>query len=224
MRSFLNLFVPDPFAALQVHMQIVARCVHMLSDLFEALQNKDYRRSEDIASAIGKLEHQADIAKNDIRNHLPKSLYLPIDRNALLEILSMQDHIADSAEDIAVLTGFKTLEIPLPLSSKFKLFLARNIETFDSVQKIICELGGLVEFSFGGVEADKVKGLVHEVAYKEHQVDLLQHALLKALFALESEMTFASFYLWLRIIESVASLSNLSQKLADRVRMTLEVD
>lgn len=222
MRSFLNLFGPSPFKALQVHMQIVARCVHMLFELFEAVEKKDSQRIETIANAIGRLEHQADIAKNDIRNHLPKSLYLPIDRSHLLDILSMQDHIADSAEDVAVLMGFKAIEIPKILQANFKLFLQLNVDTFDLVQKIVQEIGELVEFSFGGVEAEKVKAMVHNVAFKEHEVDLLQRSLLKALFSLESEMSFTTFYLWMRIIEGVASLSNLSEKLANRVRMTLE--
>ena len=224
MRSFLNLFRPSPFKALQVHMQIVSRCVHLLVEMFEAIDRKDYKLADELAANIERLEHQADIAKNDIRNHLPKSLFMPIDRNNLLSILSMQDNVADSAEDIAVLTSFKKLEIPAGVKINFYAFLKRNIETFDCVQQIIEEIGELLEFSFGGVEAEKIKTLVNEVAIKEHEVDLLQHALLKAFFAMEAEISYGSFYLWMQLIAAIASLSNLSQKIANRVRMTLESD
>lgn len=224
MRSFLNLFGPSPFKALQVHMQIVARCVHMLVELFEALEQKDYDLAKQVATAIERLEHQADIAKNDIRNHLPKSLFIPIDRNNLLSILSIQDNIADSAEDVAVLTSFKKIEIPANLKMPFDAFLKRNLEAFDAVRQIIEEMGELVEFSFGGLEAEKVKNLVNEVAIKEHEVDLLQHSLLRALFAMEAEISYGTFYLWMQLITAIASLSNLSQNMADRVRMTLESD
>ncbi len=97
MRTFLNLFGRSPFTPLQSHMQNVADCVHQLMDLFEALENKNFERVEKIANAISEHEHIADITKNDIRNHLPKSLFVPIDRSQLLEILGILDGIADRA-------------------------------------------------------------------------------------------------------------------------------
>jgi len=223
MRSFLNLFGRSPFALLQTHMENVARCVHMLPEIFEALEKNDYSQVEKLAEQISELEHQADITKNDIRNHLPRSLFLPIDRGYLLEILSMQDNIADSVEDIAVLLTLKPIELLDIFRDDFKIFMKKNIEAFDEAQKIIQEMHELVESSFGGLEAEKVKELVDKVAYKEHEVDLVQRKLLKSLFKAEDQMTYSTFQLWQRIFESMASVSNLSEKLANRVRMTLEV-
>ena len=223
MRTFLNLFGRSPFALLQSHMEIVALCVHLLPDLFDALEKKEYTKVEQIAEQISELEHQADITKNDIRNHLPRSLFLPIDRGYLLEILSMQDNIADSVEDIAVLLTLKPLELLDLFHGDFKIFMLKNIEAFEGAQKIIQEMHELVESSFGGLEAEKVRELVDKVAFNEHEVDLIQRKLLKSLFKSEDQMTFSTFYLWQRIFESMASVSNLSEKLANRVRMTLEV-
>jgi hypothetical protein len=36
-------------------------------------------------------------------------------------------------------------------------------------------------------------------------------------------MTYATFYLWQRIFEAISGISNLSENLANRVRMTLEI-
>jgi len=57
-------------------MDRVAACVRQLVPLFEALAAKDYPRVEAIAAEISKLEHDADLTKNDIRNHLPSGLFL----------------------------------------------------------------------------------------------------------------------------------------------------
>ncbi len=223
MRTFLNLFGRSPFTPLQSHMQNVADCVHLLLDLFDALENKNYERLEKIAHAISEHEHIADITKNDIRNHLPKSLFLPIDRSQLLEILATQDRIADCAEDIAVLATLKHLELFDSFKNEFKFFLHKNIECFNEAQKIIQELHELLESSFGGLEAEKVKTMVEKVAFKEHEADILQRQLLKSFFASENQLTFVTFDLWQRIFESLASISNLSENLANRVRMTLEI-
>lgn len=221
--TIVNLFGRSPFAPLQSHMEKVGKCVHMLADLFQALEKKDYATVELIADKICALEHEADITKNDIRNHLPKSLFLPIDRSHLLEILALQDIIADRAEDVAVLTSLKPLEIRECFKSDFYEFLNKNIEAYDSVKKIIKEIHELLESSFGGIEAEKVRLLVEEVASKEQHVDIIQRKLLKTLFKAEDEMSYGTFHLWQKIFEAIASISNFSEKLAYRVRMTLEL-
>lgn len=222
MNALMSLFGRSPFAPLQSHMEKVAACVHCLPALFDALQKKEYDKVEEINKKISTLEHNADLTKNDIRNHLPKSLFMPIERRELLEILKLQDSIADSAEDTAVLTTLKQLEMPETLKNDFQDFLKLNLEAFDQAEGVIKEMHDLLESSFGGVEADKVREMVDQVAKKEHEVDLIQRKLLKTLIQAENEMSYTTFHLWMRIFETLASISNLSEKLANRIRMTLE--
>ncbi len=223
MLTILSLFGRSPFAPLQSHMESVARCVHLLPILCEAIEKQDQAQIERIYDEISAIEHQADIIKNDIRNHLPKSLFLPIDRGNLLEILTIQDSIADTVEDVAVIATLKPLEMLPIFKDEFKLFLLKNIETFDGAKLIINELHELVESSFGGIEAEKVRSMVDDVAYREHEVDLIQRRLLKNLFKAEDQLTYITFNQWQRLIENVASISNFAENLAYRVRMTLEL-
>lgn len=223
MLTILNLFGRSPFTPLKAHMDAVSRCVHLLLPLYEALLSKDTLLIESLSQEISKLEHEADVMKNDIRNHLPKSLFLPIDRGHLLDILSLQDSIADCAEDIAVLLDLKQLDVLPIFREEFKLFLDKNIQAFEQVHLIIGEFHELVESSFGGIEANKVRGMVDEVAFREHEVDILQKKLLKKLFSSEDQLTFVTFYLWQRLFHSIASISNLSENLAYKIRMTLDL-
>lgn len=223
MLTILSLFGRSPFAPLQSHMESVGRCVHCLPALFEALEQKNTPQLELIAEEISRLEHDADRIKNDIRNHLPKGLFLPIDRGNLLEILTIQDRISDRVEDIAVLVNLKPLELLPAFKQEFKLFLDKNIETFDEAHLIIKELHDLVESSFGGIEAERVRAMVDEVAYREHEADLIQRLLLKSLFKAEDQLTYVTFHQWQRLFEHTAAISNLSENLAYRIRMTLEL-
>lgn len=223
MRTFFNLFARSPFAPLQTHMQLVSECVFLLPSLFDALKSCDSAKVGSISQLIAEHEHQADIAKNDIRNHLPKGLFLPIDRGSLLEILAIQDNIADKCEDIAVLVTLKKISLPESFSEDFQLFLLKNIEAFQAVYNIMKELHELLESSFGGLEAEKVKSMVEIVGCKEHEADILQKKLLKNVFSHEEHFTFMTFSLWQHIFEATACISNLAEKLANRVRMTLEV-
>lgn len=223
MMTILKLFGRSPFAPLQSHMEKVSECVEKTKELFAAVEHKDYVQLERVAKEISELEHAADLTKNDIRNHLPKSLYLAIDREALLEILAIQDNIADKVEDVAVLLTLKKLEMPSFLKEEFHQFLLKNIECFNGARKIIKELYDLLESSFGGLEAEKVRHMIDEVAFKEHEVDIIQRTLLRKVFQNETEMSYGTFHLWQKIFEAVAAISNLSEKLAYRIRMNLDL-
>jgi len=223
MQALTRIFGRSPFGILQTHMAKVAKCVEQIPIIFEALANKDYDLVQQIADKISKLEHQADCTKDEIRNNLPTGLFLPIARGSLLEMLSLQDCIADRAEDTAILLTFRQLEILPEFAEEFHECLQKNLDTFFQANKIIQELTELLESSFGGLEAQKVRDMVESVAFKEHEADLLQRKLLKKMFTACDHMAMPSFFLWMKIIQELAALSDESEKLANRVRMTLEV-
>jgi predicted phosphate transport protein (TIGR00153 family) len=97
MRTIARLFGKSPFAPLQTHMNRVTLCMEKLTDIISSKSPP-----QKLVDELCKLEHEADITKNDIRNHLPKSIFMPIDRAQFLEILSLQDSIADQAEEIGL--------------------------------------------------------------------------------------------------------------------------
>jgi len=223
MYTIAKLFGKSPFAPLQTHMEKVSLCIEQLPILFEAIRKKNDKAIHEISKKISKLEHEADLTKNDIRNHLPKSIFLPIDRGALLEILSLQDALADQAEDIGVIATVGMLKIIPEIDSEFEKFQILNIATFEKVKEVIQELDALLETSFGGMEAQKVKEMTEKVAYMEHEADTLQFKLIKHLYELGENLSYPTFHLWMRLIKEVAGISNISEKLANRVRMTLEL-
>ena len=223
MLTIAKIFGKSPFAPLQTHMDKVASCVKKLPELFDALDNFDSEAIEEIGKKISKLEHEADLTKNDIRNHLPKSLFLPIDRTNLLEILSVQDALADKAEDIAIILTMRSLDHYKDFKDDFTIFRNKNIEVFWLVHQVTKQLDELIEASFGGVEAEKVKTMIEKIARQEHEIDLIQYQLLKKLYSFGEELSYVSFHLWITLFKEIAALSNLSEKLGNRIRMLLEL-
>ena len=224
MRTLLKLFAKSPFAPLQKHMQDVNECVKKVKEMFEALEENDPKSVSQIAKEISKLESKADTTKNELRNHLPGGLFMPISKAALLEILSLQDDIADDCEDIGVLLTLKDLTLKDVFKEDFKNFLNKNFETYELIKEIIDEFDNLLETSFTGREAEKVKSMVSNVALKEHETDLAQRKLLKNIFKNEDQFTHAEFQLWLLIMREIRTLSNTSEKLAHRIRNLLDLE
>ncbi len=224
MRTLAKLFAKSPFAPLQKHMQDVNECVKKVKEIFEALEENDSKSVARISGEISKLEAIADTTKNELRNHLPGGLFMPVSKVALLEILSLQDDIADDCEDIGILLTLKDLTLKDIFKDDFKSFLNKNFETYELIKEIIDEFDNLLETSFTGREAEKVRSMVSNVALKEHETDLTQRKLLKNIFSNEDQFTYAEFQLWLLILREIRTLSNTSEKLAHRIRNLLDLE
>lgn len=222
MQTLARLFGQSPFAPLQAHLEVVAFCVQQMLPMFLALRNQDYQQIHLLAKTISDKEYQADCIKNDMRNHLPVGLFMPISRAGILEIISIQDSIADTAEDVAILLTVKELRFYPEFEAIFSQFLHKSVETFDFIMKVIQEFNKLLESSFGGRKADKVRFLVSRVAKAEHECDVIQRQLMQIFFSDEFAISAKEFYLWLQIIKRVAGISDSSEKLAHRINMTLE--
>jgi len=223
MLNIARLFGKSPFAALRSHMKKVSLCIERLSDIFNAFFKMDMEKIEKLAVDLSRMEHEADLTKNDIRNHLPKSLFLPIDRAHFLEILSVQDSIADKAEDIGILLTLRPLESFRNFHEDLVAFFRKNELVFLNAKQIIEEIDELLESSFGGIEAEKVKTMVEQTAYKEYEADKLQKLFMKQLFTYGDMLNVPTFNLWMRLIEEVGAISHLSERLANRIRMILEL-
>lgn len=223
MITIARLFGKSPFAPLQTHMNKVASCVEKLTKAFEVLPKLEVEKIERLVAELSTLEHEADLTKNDIRNHLPKSIFLPIDRGHFLEILAIQDSIADQTEDIGNLLILRPLELFKNFQGDIQSFYKKNIEVFWDAKRVIEEIDELLESSFGGIEAEKVKTMVEQIAHKEYKANCMQQELTKQLFTQGDSISTPCFYLWLKLIEEIGELSHLSEKLANRIRMVLEL-
>lgn len=223
MLTIARLFGKSPFAPLQTHMDKVGSCLSELPSLFEAFLSGNETVMEIIFQKISRLEYEADLTKNDIRNHLPKSLFLPLDREALLEILSLQDGLADQAEKIAYLALMKKVDLPELFKRDFIVLCQKNMEVFWLVKQITKELDDLLESSFGGIEAEKVKGMAEQISFYQYEANVIRHKTIKALYNCGERLCHTSFHLIYSLIHEVGKLSQLSELLGNRIRMLLDL-
>ncbi|MCJ8331257.1 MAG: TIGR00153 family protein [Lentisphaeria bacterium] len=218
MRTLKDLFSRAPFVPLQTHMDRVSQCVDKLIVVLEDILDGNFENVQKHAEEMSELEHLADLTKHDILTHLPKALFMPVDRMKLIRTLGLQDKIADKAEDITVLLTFKNLEIPDSFKELFKTYMDKNIECFHKVQEVIRELDELIESAFGGPEVQKLKILADSVNFMEHESDQIQHKLLKELYKIEDTLSPGTFYQFCKMFEQLGDISDLSEDLADCVK------
>ena len=219
--SIAKVFGRSPFIPLQSHMEKVSDCIERLPAIFEAYAKGNVEEVQKMADKISKLEHDADLVKHDIRDSLPKGIFMPVDRAAILQILDIQDSIADCAENVGVVLTFKLAESVEPFKSMFDEFLAKNIEAFQLASQIIGQLDELLETGFGGAEAEKVRQMISAVEKMEHEADVLQRELLRELLRTEGELSYGDFFLWTKVMQQVSKIADRAENLAGTIRTTL---
>lgn len=218
---FTKLFSKAPFDYLRLHMEKVTACMAKLGEIFAGLENYDATQIEALSNQVSEFEHEADIIKNNIRVAVPKSFLFPVDRTNFLEILALQDNIADSAEDLAGLLTIKQFEIIEEVREDLKCYFDKSVETVWEVKEIVENFNSLLESSFGGLPAEKTKSVIDQTSFKEREANQIKRTLIKKLFV-RTEMLAPDFYLWMRMIEEIGMLSHYSEKLALRIGMLLD--
>ena len=215
------LFGKSPFKPIQAHMRIVMECVSEVPALFQALVDGDQAKLEAQKNLIFEKEQGADEIKNQLRGQLPKSLLMPVDRRDLLDVLAMQDSIADTAQDIAGLLMERKMDVPQGMAEPLMTLVTRCVDTCNQAGKIIEELDELVEIGFRGREVSKVEEMVDALNKIEDETDDLGMNLARSLFAQEDSMSPVSVMFWYQMIQWIGDLADYAEKVGDRLRLLL---
>ena len=220
-KSIVNLFGTSPVRPLQKHMAKVVECVSQLEPLFEAVIANDLTAVDQVQERIVDLEHDADDLKHDLRMHLPRSLFLPVERRDLLEVLTMQDSIANRAKDIAGIVRGRQMTFPQDIGPSFKNFVKRCIDACLQAQKTVNELDELVETGFRGAEVELVQGLIGELNQIETDTDTIQVEVRSRVFAIERNLPPIDAMFLYRIIDWTGDIGDRAQRVGSRLQLML---
>ncbi len=217
----VNLFGTSPVRPLQKHMAKVVECVSQLEPLFDAVLADDRAAVNEVQERIVALEHDADDLKHDLRLHLPRSLFLPVERRDLLEVLTMQDNIANRAKDIAGLIRGRRMSLPTDVGPRFKDFVKRGIDACLQAQKAVNELDELVETGFRGAEVALVQDLINELDRIETDTDTIQVEVRAKVFAIERDLPPIDAMFLYRVIDWTGDIGDRAQRVGSRLQLML---
>lgn len=216
-----RLFGNSPVKPLQTHMGKVLSCVQELIPFFEAVIAEDNAAAKDAQKNISKLEKEADKLKKELRLHLPTGLMMPVSRSDLLDILRLQDMVANKAKDIAgIMTGRK-MTFPDKMGPLFLDYVTRCVDAAAQANKTVNELDELVETGFRGSEVDLVKAMIKELDRIESDTDKMQIKIRATLFKIEKDLPPVDVIFLYKIIEWIGDLADQSQRVGSRLELML---
>jgi predicted phosphate transport protein (TIGR00153 family) len=202
-------------------MRVVSECVAEVTPLFEALVKGDSEALVRIKERIFDLEQQADDVKNGLRSSLPRSLFMPVDRRDLLDVLNAQDNIADIAQDVAGLLVLRAMEVPPFMQDRLLPYVERNRDAVEKCVEVISELDELLEIGFRGKEVERVEGLIDELNRIEDDTDDMGMELVGELFAREDELKPLAVVYWVKLIDMIGDIADFAEDVGDRLRLLI---
>ncbi|WP_027707160.1 TIGR00153 family protein [Zooshikella ganghwensis] len=217
----LSMFGRSPIGPIQKHISKAHECATLLVPFIEAVLDNNWDEAAKIQAEIAQLEGEADLLKKKIRLSLPKSLFLPVPRTDLLDIITVQDKVANRAKDIAGLMLGRKMQVPAELHTAFLKYVQRSVDTSAQALKAMSELDELVETGFAGREVGIVEKMIEELDAIESDTDELQISIRATLFEQEKNLPPVDVMFLYKIIDWIGDLADRASRVGSHLQLLL---
>lgn len=216
-----NIFGASPVMPLEKHVGIAYKCAKELNGFFAAAVAEDWDKASEARDRIIQFEHDADDLKKEIRLRLPKSLFMPVPREDLLELLLVQDMMANRTKDVSGIVFGRRMVIPPAIADEFLEFVRRNVDAAKQARKSVRELDELFTSGFRGAEVTLVESLLEELDEIETDTDDRQAALRWSLFEVEKDLDPVNVMFLYQVIELTGEIADMAERVGRRLELLL---
>jgi predicted phosphate transport protein (TIGR00153 family) len=208
----------SPFGQLLEHMSKIKDCINVLHGGLTKYYKGNYKSFSSVTMQVSQLEHEADLIKGNIRNHLPKTIFMPVDKGKFLWALREQDKILDHAENLAKMLNMRHTKIPKELQEDFIKHLDLVLKTVNKMEEAVENIKDLIETSFVKREREQTKEFIYEVHKFEREADIKKYEITKGIYKLEKKLDPMDIYHLLKIVDWVDDIADHAENVADWLR------
>lgn len=218
-----HLLGRSPLKPLQKHMQTVGHTVACLPALGSALQSQDWESAAGQHKEILTLAAQADQLKLELRTELRRSMFMPVSRSDLLELLTAQDLVADHAESFAGLVMSRKLRWPSKCFPAFAKYLDSVIQTVEAAQFTVSELDEVFEVGFAQREIDEVYARLKTLGKQERTARKLEAKLRGGLMREERSLEPLNAMFLYKAIDKLDDIARGAERIGNRLLIMISV-
>jgi hypothetical protein len=205
----------DPMEGLVEHYNKIAECIATIDESLECyLGGGMCREFDELTRTIDEIENHADVIKRNIRNHLPRGVFMAVEKPLFLSYTKSQDNILDSAQDALHWLAMRKVEIPEDIQ-KDLIFL------LDAVERTTILLGPALDATIAlvngeSLDRDGTKNHYCKVRTERENVRTLKNELQKSVYAKDIE--FKDIYQLLHFIDCLDDMAHNTENCADFLR------
>ena len=208
----------SPFGQLLEHMSKVRECINVLHKGLIKYYQGNFKSFSEVTSQVSQLEHEADLIKRNLRNHLPSFVFIPVDKGKFMWALREQDAILDHAENLARMLDMRHTKIPKELQDVFIEHIKLVVNTVEAMEDAVSNIKDLVETSFVKREREQTKKFIYKVHEFEYKADEKKYEMTKSIYKIEKKLNPMDVYHLLKIADWVDDIADHAENVADWLR------
>ncbi len=216
-----RIFAQSPVAGIEKHMSTAYVAASHLVPFFRAITAGDQAEVRRLFEEIDTAEREADAIKKELRLRLPKTIFMPVARADVLDLINAQDKVANRAKDIAGIMTGRRLRLPEATSAIFQDFVQRAVDASAQAEKTVGELSELFESGFRGKEVEIMEGMIEVLDEIESETDRIEIDIREKLYEIEATMPPIDAMFLYKIIDWIGELANDAQSVGHKVQLIL---
>ena len=214
-----EVIINSPLAMLEEHVQGCAKCVARLPKYFEAAQAGQWERARKIQEDIAALESAADDLKGAVRKNLPRGLWMSVSRTDLLELVRMQDKMANDTKDVVGLSLGRQLAFPKQLEKSLGKYIATVVDSAHAAVAVVSATRDLTRAAFGTRQIKAISSRAVAVERLERKSDDLQSKLRAKLMAHEEKLSPIDAMFLYQLLLQMGEIADSAEKVAHRAQI-----
>ncbi|MGD8661309.1 MAG: TIGR00153 family protein [Desulfobacterales bacterium] len=210
---FISRFVTSPFDGLQEHAEKVKECAWTFQQAIECHISAQCEKFEEFRFEVDQLESEAQSIKIRIRDHLPRSTFIPVGKFQLFRYMREQDKVLDAIEEALDWLSFRPDPgIPGALEKDFFLLVDAVLDPVEEMCRLVQETGKYFR-SHSEKQRRFVKDIVHTLARQEHEAGKVEDGIKQKLLNMNIEPT--TVFHMIRLAETIGSIADHAENAAD---------
>lgn len=205
----------SPMDGLVEHYNKIAECIAAIDDSLECYVSGGMcREFEELTISVDEIENHADSIKRNIRNHLPKGLFMAVEKHLFLSYTKSQDNILDAAQDALHWLAMRPVVIPEDIQKELIFLL-------DSVAKCTVLLGPALTSTIAltkgeSLDREGTKECYRKVRRERDEVRRLKNDLQKRIF--QMEVDFKDIYQLIHFVDCLDNMGHNTENCAELLR------
>ena len=209
----------SPLAVMERHAETCLDCVRKLMPYYEAVQARDWNKAEQLHVESARLEGIAGEIKMDVRKNLPRGLWMSVSRADLLELVRVQDKMANETKDIAGLSLGRNLAFPQNLEKSLFKFIETVIDASAKAVEVVSATRELSRTAFGSRQAKAIVSKCALVEKIERRSDEMQSKLRVKLRAHEDDISPVDAIFLYQLLSNIGEIADHAEKVSHRAQI-----
>nr|WP_321259436.1 DUF47 family protein [uncultured Pseudodesulfovibrio sp.] len=205
----------SPMDGLVEHYDKIAECIAAIDDSLECYVSGGVcREFEELTRSVDEIENHADSIKRNIRNHLPKGLFMAVEKPLFLSYTKSQDNILDAAQDALYWLAMRKVVIPEDVQ-KDLIFL------LDGIARCTVLLGPALKSTIAIIHGESLdregtKECFRKVRRERDNVRHMKNALHKKIY--DKDIDFKDIYQLIHFVDCLDNMGHNTENCAELLR------